>query len=71
MEKKKAFSKFYLAVFLTLVFALSGCAIRSSHYKSSVVDYLYPDKKSVVETPSIPVLSIPLRVGVAFVPTPE
>ena len=71
MEKKKVFSKFYLAVFFTLVFALSGCAIRSSHYKSSVVDYLYPDKKSVIETPSIPVLSIPLRVGVAFVPPAE
>lgn len=70
MEKKKASSKFYLAVFFIFIFALSGCAIRTSHYKSSVVDYLYQDKKGVIETPSIPVLSIPLRVGVAFVPSP-
>jgi rhombotail lipoprotein len=38
-----------------------------SRYASSVVDYLYPQKE-VAEIPSIPHLSLPLRVGVAFVP---
>jgi rhombotail lipoprotein len=32
------------------------------------VDYLYPDKYSTVE-PSVPVLSLPLKVGIAFVPS--
>lgn len=51
--------------------ALAGCTemfgSRQSRYASSLVDYLYP-KKQVVETPTIPRLSLPLRVGVAFVP---
>lgn len=48
---------------------LSGCAghVRQ-HRSSSVVSYLYPDKDKPVETPAIPRLSLPLRVGVAFVP---
>ncbi len=36
-------------------------------YTSSVVDYLYP-QKDIVVTPGIPRLSLPLRVGIAFVP---
>jgi rhombotail lipoprotein len=36
---------------------------------SSVMDYLYPKNSlSHVDTPGVPVLSLPLRVGVAFVP---
>ncbi len=54
-----------------LVGSLAGCAeffgIRKSRYASSVVEYLYP-QKDIVEVPSIPRLSLPLRVGVAFVP---
>ena len=48
----------------------SGCATiygNKNRYRSSVADYLYP-KKDVVEQPSVPHLSLPLRVGVAFVP---
>lgn len=54
---------------LFAILSLSGCAghIRE-HRSSSVVSYLYPDKDKPVETPSIPRLSLPLRVGVAFVP---
>nr|WP_144079212.1 rhombotarget lipoprotein [Nitrospina sp. Nb-3] len=44
-----------------------GCAT-SSHQKSSVVQYLYPNEDSKIESPSIPTLSLPLRVGIAFVP---
>lgn len=71
MEKRKDFLIHIFFVLFVIVFVLSGCAIRSSHYKSSIVSYLYPDKKGVIEKPSVPVLSIPLRVGVAFVPQPE
>ena len=47
---------------------LAGCAINSKHYRTSVVEYLYPNQNQPVETPKIPLLSLPLRVGVAFVP---
>lgn len=58
-------------IILSTVMALlmaSGCATRSVHHSSSVVNYLYPDKNQPVETAQIPTLSLPLRVGVAFVP---
>jgi rhombotail lipoprotein len=32
------------------------------------VQYLYPDKTEPIETPTIPSLSLPLKVGIAFVP---
>ena len=35
---------------------------------SSVMDYLYPRHAAHVDTPTVPELSLPLRVGVAFVP---
>jgi rhombotail lipoprotein len=41
---------------------------KSRHYSSSVVQYLYPNQKQHVEIPKIPLLSLPLRVGIAFVP---
>jgi rhombotail lipoprotein len=40
----------------------------SRRHASSVVHYLYPDGGKHVDTPTIPVLSLPLKVGVAFVP---
>lgn len=58
----------------TMTLNVTGCAefygstgSRQSRYRSSVVDYLYPIK-DVQEVPSIPHLSLPLRLGVAFVP---
>jgi len=51
-----------------ILLALSGCATRSIHHSSSVVQYLYPDKAGHVDSPSIPVLALPLNVGIAFVP---
>lgn len=58
---------FLLATILTL--SLSGCFTpRSTHYASSVMEYLYPKKSGYVVEPDIPVLSLPLRVGIAFVP---
>ena len=60
-----------LVVGLLLICFLTGCAEfygeRKTRYTSSVVDFLYP-KENIVEVPTIPRLSLPLRVGVAFVP---
>ena len=63
-----------LVAFLALALGATGCAEfygtlgeRESRYRSSVVEYLYPDK-DVQEVPSIPRLSLPLKLGVAFVP---
>ena len=53
---------------MILVFFYSGCALQTKHTSSSVVQYLYPDKEGVIETPTIPRLALPLKVGVAFVP---
>ncbi len=56
-------------VTILVMVVLAGCATlnRKSVYRSSVVEYLYP-QKDVREVPSIPRLALPLRVGVAFVP---
>jgi rhombotail lipoprotein len=52
-----------------VVLVLSGCASNyGRHNATSIVDYLYPDAKDPVVTPGIPTLTLPLRVGIAFVP---
>jgi len=57
------------AVALLACLALAGCmTMREHHTSASVVEYLYPDTKDPVVTPGIPVLTLPLRVGIAFVP---
>ncbi len=53
---------------LLLLLSLVGCASQQTHTKSSVMEYLYPKSNNTYETPSIPHLKLPLRVGVAFVP---
>ena len=67
-------SKFVIICFITtilIIFSAIGCTglfgKKQSRYTSSVVEYLY-NGKEVVETPTIPHLSLPLQVGVAFVP---
>jgi rhombotail lipoprotein len=61
----------FLVAGALLLFSVTGCVRFTdkarSRYASSVVDYLYPQKE-VAEVPTIPQLSLPLRVGVAFVP---
>lgn len=57
----------WLPVYI-LFFLLAGCATTQSRYYSSTVDFLYPDKKDPVEKPSVPVMTIPIKVGIAFVP---
>ncbi|MBX3737416.1 MAG: rhombotarget lipoprotein [Candidatus Didemnitutus sp.] len=52
---------------------LTGCVgffgERSHHEASSIVQFLYPNKETPFVQPTIPTLRLPLRVGVAFVPT--
>lgn len=63
-------TKCFLVIFSAL-FSIMGCAglhgMRQARYSSSVVDYLYPGKE-VAAVPTVPHLSLPLRVGIAFVP---
>jgi len=53
---------------VAVISSVAGCVAVSRHHSSSVVQYLYPEQKEPVETPAIPVLSLPLKVGIAFVP---
>jgi rhombotail lipoprotein len=59
-----------LAIATTLV--ITGCDTletqRTQHQASSLYAYLYPNQNNHVDVPTVPVLSLPLRVGVAFVP---
>jgi rhombotail lipoprotein len=52
---------------------LTGCVgffgQRSRHEASSIVQFLYPNKDTPFVQPTIPTLRLPLRVGVAFIPT--
>jgi len=66
--------RMFVTVSFLVIFSLAGCADlygsrkgQKSRYRSSVVDYLYPNK-DVQEVPSIPRLALPLKLGVAFVP---
>lgn len=56
-----------------VVLLAGGCAGlvegKKSRQTSSVVDFLYPKKSDVVEKPAIPELTLPLNVGIAFVPS--
>ena len=65
-----------LAACASLLVVVSSCANlagnQRNRYTSNVVSYLYPDRDGVeVQAPSVPRLSLPLRVGVAFVPEKE
>jgi rhombotail lipoprotein len=66
-------------ILLLLTAALSGCVVfdrfgctgcsAQSHRSSSLVDFLYPGKAPPVEN-TVPELRVPLRVGLAFLPSP-
>lgn len=53
---------------LPLVILIGGCATGSTKHTTSAVSFLYPDKKIPAVTQGIPVLNLPLTVGIAFVP---
>ncbi len=56
-----------LLIFLITIILFSGCAqqIRRS---SSLLDYLDQDINKHIEEPLIPTVSVPLSIGIAFVP---
>jgi rhombotail lipoprotein len=60
-----------LGLIVALALGLTGCVgwtdSRNTH-ASSVMQYLYPTEPTRIEEPAIPELTLPLRVGVAFVP---
>lgn len=67
MNTLKIFTLVLLSTIISIT--LISCSFsKTKHHSSSVVQYLYPDKKPI-ETPKIPALSLPLRVGIAFVPS--
>lgn len=56
----------------SVAWLLCGCVwsgVRKKTQSTSVVNFLYPDRVNPLPPTSIPVLRLPLRVGVAFVPT--
>jgi rhombotail lipoprotein len=63
------FAQFGLAALIAVT--VSGCAMMQqsrTHRANNLYQYLYSEQATHVDAPSIPVLSLPLRVGVAFVP---
>src|SRR5438874_11927675 len=62
-SKKHAFAAAFAAVAI-----LTGCGTTSTHQATSVVGYLYPKQSEPIDKPGVPVLRLPLKVGVAFVP---
>jgi rhombotail lipoprotein len=54
---------------LSLIGCVGMWGQRRHHEASSVVQFLYPDTAMPFVQPQIPTLRLPLRVGVAFVPT--
>lgn len=69
--------KFKLMMLVSLMLALSGCSAffngnttEKNAVSSSLVEYLYPDEKSrQAQQPSLPVLRLPITVGLAFLPS--
>lgn len=57
-----------LIFMMLFVAVIAGCAGQQTRTRSSVVDYLYPKESNRVVEPSVPVLHIPIKVGIAFVP---
>ena len=60
-------TSFLLSLFLVTL--ISGCvATGSTKHATSAVDFLYPNTSDPIEKAGIPILNLPLRVGIAFVP---
>lgn len=55
------------AVLFCGIALVAGCATQSRYY-SSAVEYLYPTDKDTKIQPSVPVMKLPLKVAIAFVP---
>lgn len=62
-----------IALLAVLLVGVGGCAGLApgakTHRASSVVDFLYPGKANATDRPAIPHLTLPMSVGIAFVPS--
>ena len=62
----------FLVALIVMVSALfGGCAMlgpTQRHHANNLFKFLYPKSASHIDTPGIPTLQLPLRVGIAFVP---
>lgn len=56
-----------MLVFGLLLITLQSCDSGYRNHKSSVVDYLYPNQQVTMQH-TIPQISLPIKVGIAFVP---
>lgn len=61
-------SKLLPLILFAVTFMVSGCTGQQTRTSSSVVDYLYPQQNEVKVEPATPRLTLPLKVGIAFVP---
>jgi rhombotail lipoprotein len=67
---EKSVRVFLLAVTIGMLGACHGFDGAGAN-KSSLVEFLYPNSSGYVETPEIPHLQLPLRVGIAFTPATQ
>lgn len=67
---KKSFRLLLLVVAVGLLGACHGFGGAGAN-KSSLVEFLYPNSNGYVETPEVPHLQLPLRVGIAFTPATQ
>jgi rhombotail lipoprotein len=69
----KNFNWTKIAALIAIAIIAAGCAQftsqRTRHRANSLYKFLYPAGSEHIDTPSIPTLNLPLRVGVAFVPS--
>jgi rhombotail lipoprotein len=66
MKYEKGFLITLLIILITFIL-VSGCA-QQVRRSSSLLDYLDQDTNKSIEEPVIPAVSLPLRIGIAFVP---
>jgi len=65
----RMFSIVRMALVSTVLVVAAGCAgTHSRHTTTSVVDFLYPNQTDPVAEQGTPILNLPMRVGIAFVP---
>ena len=66
---RRVFPFLRAALLSALMVFVSGCAgMQSRHTTTSVVDFLYPNQADPIAEQGTPVLNLPMRVGIAFVP---
>jgi rhombotail lipoprotein len=68
MKRTSATRSLFVFVALFTVVSITGCATGQTRHATSTVDFLYPNTKDPIVTPDVPVLTLPMRVGIAFVP---